>query len=88
MECKGVRRTDGPSQNIDKWADKLLILRQYLLHLQNKITRRENEAPRINWKDVLTCTGGMLFIIVFVVLFPMTFSDVSSLDQMLLRLEP
>jgi len=54
MECKGVRRSDGPSQDIEKWADKVFILKQHPLHLQNKITRRENEAPGINWKDVFT----------------------------------
>lgn len=79
MECKGVRRINGPSQDTDKWTDKVFSLKQHLLHLQNKITRRENEAPGTNWKGLFTCTGGMLFIIVCVVLFPRTLGNLGTL---------
>lgn len=45
MECKGVGRTDGQSQDLEKGGNGV-SLKQHLLHLQDKTTQRENEAPQ------------------------------------------
>lgn len=45
MECKGVGRTDGQSQDLEKDGNGV-SLKQHLLHRQNKITQRENEASQ------------------------------------------
>ena len=69
MECKGVGRTDGQSQDLEKDGNGVSPL-----HPQDKITQRENEASQNQLEiPVLPCTGALLFIIVLTVLFPGSF---------------
>ena len=45
MECKGVGRTDGQSQDLEKDGNGVSP-KQHPLHPQDKITQRENEASQ------------------------------------------
>lgn len=57
MECKGVRRADQPSQDLEEGGE--LSLQQHLLHLQDKIKGRKTQdcVNKTNWKGLSTLLG-------------------------------